>query len=63
MSVSDDIRALIGEFYLPGTTLGLRLEKIVTEVESLERAASPVSDPLETECGGRPCVAEDGQEP
>jgi hypothetical protein len=30
--------------------------ELAVRVERLERA-----DPLETECGGRPCVAEDGQ--
>jgi hypothetical protein len=36
--VSEDLRALMGEFYLSGTPLGKRLEGLLPRVEELEGA-------------------------
>jgi hypothetical protein len=44
VSVSEALRALITEFYLPGTPLGKRLEELVPRVERLERT------PPDAEC-------------
>jgi hypothetical protein len=52
MSVAQEVRDLVGEFYLHGTPLGLKLEELVPRVESLERAASPVGPDPQLEPDG-----------
>lgn len=59
MTVANKIRGYVDQHYLLGSVAGRELLEIADEVDALEAAASPVTP--DTECGGRPCVAEDGQ--
>lgn len=60
MSIAQELRELITEFYLHGQPLGRKLEELVPRVEALEHATSPVSD---TPGQGRPWEPDPDQTP